>query len=848
MYLYNLAHTAGTVKEHETTELPLVNYGINNDHVQMMMEWGYELPLFFHPLFAGDATIDTPVYNGMEGGIYAPATPGIKAFNDLYDFIEKHQHTLVDDIPAFLEAKKKIMTRFSKKIIHNTFHLDACDVFNMSEERHAEQARELLDTITANNAAIAAAIDADNPALLNDCPLFLENRSYYKSFRQLLNIPEYEFGWRVLQSSISEEEEALQPFTEGALTGLKDADGQVVVPAIYDEIFSWPYDADLAVVIREGKAGYIDKSGKEVLPCQFDDAFDFEEDLAAVVANGKFGVIDTTGAFKLPATYDDGHILSPSYIAVQQNERWAIIDPDGKELLPFMDVKEIVAEEGYDFPYYRIVGHDDGETYYTHQFKPLVTGPITGIECFREYYIVRKDEHAALFDAQGNMLLGFDYLQIRPDHPLNGLIVVSSGGNGLYAPDKGWILPCAYDAISVLKDSNPRPDSTVYAVVKKDKKAGLFGLGPQDRWIIPVLCQDFKWLKEGYLGYKENKLWGLVDTQGQLLSKAIYTSINSKLGYLPYGEAMGFSPTGITIIAADGSTRSLLSTEALKETEYYPGAYYSKKEIQQLEKLSESAERAMELHDEGVDCKEAGNYEAAIALFRQSAELGDPAALTNIGHIYEVVDEYRDLDKAFSYYMEAAKLREPYAMSNLGLAFTYGRGTPVDMPAAISWLQKAADQNHPDAFVYLGNIYYSSEFGLEDFEKAFPYYLKAHVHGQDVSHALGHIYETNKEYEQAIYHYRISADNGNAFAQWHLACLYIDGNGVSRDLQMAMQLLLEAVENQAEAHVDLAILYMSAPFYNEDNARMHLEAAEQAGISYVGEYIERYKFLWKGKR
>lgn len=848
MYLYNLDYTPVTTTAADAGTLPLAVYGTGNEHVQLMMEWKYELPLFFHPLFAGPTTIAPNVYNPEDGGVYAPLWPGAKAFHDLYAFIETHQHALIEDIAAFQQAKKKIFNYFRRKITHATFYLDAWDVFNMSGDPHAEQAEALLAYIQSNNNAIAAAIEADDPALLDKAPYFSEGGSYYKTFRELLNAPLYNYGWEVLSSVLNGDEEALVIFEEGSLKGLKDPDGAIVIPAIYTDIYAFPYGADLAVVTRNGKAGYIDRSGTEILPCLFDDAFDFEHDRAAVVSNGKFGIINTSGTFIISAIYEDGHILSDTYVAVQQNGQWGIIDMEGNEQLPFQDVQEITAVDDSRFTYYAITTHNGELLYYTHQFKQLTTEPVTAINCFGQYYIVTKDDHSALFDEQANMLLDYGYRQIYPEYLLNALIVESAAGKGLYAPDTGWILPCEYEQIAALRDVNSGADSALYAVVKQNKKAGLFGVSPKNQWILPVAYQDFKWLKPGILAYKENKLWGLVNGEGEMLGKASYTSINSKLGYLPYGIALGFQTEGVKVIREDGTTRQLTSTEAFKESDPFTRDWYSKKEIQQLDKVAELAQKALQLNEEGQDHNDAGNYEKAIALFQQAAELGYIGGYTNIGHIYEVVPAYADADKSFAYYTRAAEMDEPYAMSNLALCYAYGRGTPVNVPAALHWFQKAADAGHVDAFAFLGDMYYKPEFNMIDIDKALPWYTKATAYGDDQSHVIGHIYETKNDYEQAVYHYQTAVANGTTFAKWRMACLYMDGLGVKVDLAKALNLLYEAIDDWPQAHVDLAMVYLTETCYDAAKARMHLDAAKDAGVYYAEEYREKFRFLWDGIR
>lgn len=70
-----------------------------------------------------------------------------------------------------------------------------------------------------------------------------------------------------------------------------------MVPVIYDYVGS--FSEGLAKVgrgwNRTREYGYIDKSGKEVIPFIYDDADSFSEGLAKVKKDGKEGYIDKSG-------------------------------------------------------------------------------------------------------------------------------------------------------------------------------------------------------------------------------------------------------------------------------------------------------------------------------------------------------------------------------------------------------------------------------------------------------------------------------------------------------------------------------------------------------------------------
>lgn len=70
----------------------------------------------------------------------------------------------------------------------------------------------------------------------------------------------------------------------------------------------------LYIVRRNAKYGFIDQTGKEVIPCKYDGASDFSEGLARVyledVPFGEYGFIDKTGRVIIPFTRVAGYYES----------------------------------------------------------------------------------------------------------------------------------------------------------------------------------------------------------------------------------------------------------------------------------------------------------------------------------------------------------------------------------------------------------------------------------------------------------------------------------------------------------------------------------------------------------
>jgi serine/threonine protein kinase len=115
--------------------------------------------------------------------------------------------------------------------------------------------------------------------------------------------------------------------------GYIDTTGKEVIPLKYD--YAQDFEKELAIVELNGKWGYIDKTGNEVIPIKYDNVRDFEKELATVELNGKWGFIDKAGQEVIPLKYDAVHTFSEGLARAELNGKWGFIDKTGKEVIPF---------------------------------------------------------------------------------------------------------------------------------------------------------------------------------------------------------------------------------------------------------------------------------------------------------------------------------------------------------------------------------------------------------------------------------------------------------------------------------------------------------------------------------
>ena len=88
---------------------------------------------------------------------------------------------------------------------------------------------------------------------------------------------------------------------------------------------------------KNRKFGFIDLTGRIVIPCKYDSAFNFLEGLACVTCDKTYGFIDNNGNLVIPYSYFDAYDFSEGLAAVQDKEThlWGYIDTKGKIVIPY---------------------------------------------------------------------------------------------------------------------------------------------------------------------------------------------------------------------------------------------------------------------------------------------------------------------------------------------------------------------------------------------------------------------------------------------------------------------------------------------------------------------------------
>jgi TPR repeat protein len=139
------------------------------------------------------------------------------------------------------------------------------------------------------------------------------------------------------------------------------------------------------------------------------------------------------------------------------------------------------------------------------------------------------------------------------------------------------------------------------------------------------------------------------------------------------------------------------------------------------------------------------------------------------------------------------------AQYSLSLMFAKGLGITKNVPKAVYWCRKAAQNGHAQAQFNLGLMYRTGRGVHADYIEAVEWYLRSARQGHArAQHNLAFMFEHGKgvdqDYAAAAKWYFKAAEQGLAEAQLNLGILYSKGLGVPRNYPMAIEWYRKAAD------------------------------------------------------
>ena len=215
---------------------------------------------------------------------------------------------------------------------------------------------------------------------------------------------------------------------------------------------------------------------------------------------------------------------------------------------------------------------------------------------------------------------------------------------------------------------------------------------------------------------------------------------------------------------------------------------------------------------------------ANIVTLTLKAKSGEAEAQNALGEAYyDGKGVTENLPEAVKWFTKAAEQENAKAEYNLGNCYYYGYGVYQNYGEAVKWYTKAAEQEYAEAQNSLGYCYEFGEGVDKNLKEAVKWYTKAAEQGLPLAQCnLGACYENGdwveKNLEEAVKWYTKAANQGYAKAQYYLGKAYDKGKGVAKNDSEAMKWYLKAVKNN----------YPQAAYYY---GGMLLEGNKQKGIT-----------------
>jgi hypothetical protein len=165
-------------------------------------------------------------------------------------------------------------------------------------------------------------------------------------------------------------------------------------------------------VVVHGLTGFIDSTGRMIIPPRFANTFPFTEGLAAVQLGGGWGYIDTTGAIVIPPRFDYASAFSEHLAWVEIGGHRGYIDLSGRVVIaPRFDVASEFSEGRALVTIGRTLGYIDhtGKLVYRQEMPSLVGEVMDFSQGLAAVYVRGKWGY---IDTTGTMVIA---PQFRPD-------------------------------------------------------------------------------------------------------------------------------------------------------------------------------------------------------------------------------------------------------------------------------------------------------------------------------------------------------------------------------------------------------------------------------------------------
>ncbi len=347
--------------------------------------------------------------------------------------------------------------------------------------------------------------------------------------------------------------------------GFKTEEGKIVIPAKYDNVER--FGEGVANVTLDGRSFFIDKTGEQAIPGNFETPGWFVNGVCVVVNDKyKYGLIDRNGNLIIDYKYDGLTLLNEKdtyAIATlrRPDRKSGVVDFSGREIIPMGD--DLICTPYNDRMF--IYSRDNKYGYMGTNGRKVTQSISDRVVAFKEGIgmIFNKDEMYYI-DTLGNQLFGRAFDDGTSFD--NGIASVNKDGKWYIMNKKGeYIVTTDYQELSepingriAFKDRfnkwgfinyygeiicSPEYDDALpffegFAAVQKHDKWGYIDMA--GKVVIPCEYDDVRSFHDGVASVQRGSKWGYIDRLGKVIIPFQYDYAgyfkNNRAYVKPYNE------------------------------------------------------------------------------------------------------------------------------------------------------------------------------------------------------------------------------------------------------------------------------------------------------------------------
>jgi WG containing repeat len=298
----------------------------------------------------------------------------------------------------------------------------------------------------------------------------------------------------------------LLPFRRDSLWGFIDDQGTERVKAQYEWVE--PFEGAQAIVGLNGRAGTINRSGRVVVPIEYDEIADPAEGTCTVERGDHVGAVDRNGELVVPMTFEDVGEFSAGLAYAAREGLYGYIDPRGQVVIGLKYLSAGTFHNGI-----AVVETEQGTGAIDVRDNFIVPPQYDWVEGFANPLSrVRKGGKVGMIGPFGDVLvpLEYDHIGVYSD----GVALVVQGGKcGYIGADGKLVVPLVHESFEGITSQGD-----FHGGLAKVRSKGKYGfINVRNERVLSIAFADVGLATGPLIPVRKKTKWGYADRKGAIL-------------------------------------------------------------------------------------------------------------------------------------------------------------------------------------------------------------------------------------------------------------------------------------------------------------------------------------------